>query len=186
MDQADQLLAGKPQSAPEYGDQAMFELVYSCGLRLAEVIGLDLDTVDQSNAQLRVIGKGSKERELPVGRQALSALQAWLKVRSTLAKSDEQALFVNQRGTRMGSRTVQHRLKKMAQDRGLPLHVHPHMLRHSFATHVLESSGDLRAVQELLGHADVSTTQIYTHLDFQHLADVYDKAHPRARREKED
>lgn len=186
VDQADQLLAGKPQSAPEYGDQAMFELVYSCGLRLAEVIGLDLETVDQSNAQLRVVGKGGKERELPVGRQALSALRDWLKVRSTLAKSDEKALFVNQRGTRMGSRTVQHRLKQMAQDRGLPLHVHPHMLRHSFATHLLESSGDLRAVQELLGHADISTTQIYTHLDFQHLADVYDKAHPRARRAKED
>ncbi len=186
VDQADQLLAGKPQSAPEFGDQAMFELVYSCGLRLAEVIGLDIDTVDQDNAQLRVVGKGGKERELPVGRQALSALKAWIAVRETMARSDEQALFVNQRGNRMGARTVQHRLKRMAQERGLPLHVHPHMLRHSFATHLLESSGDLRAVQELLGHADISTTQIYTHLDFQHLADVYDKAHPRARREKED
>ena len=186
VDQADQLLSGKADSAPEQGDLAMFELVYSCGLRLAEVIGLDVNTVDQDNAQLRVVGKGGKERELPVGRQALAALKAWLDVRSSMAKEDEQALFVNQRGTRMGSRTVQHRLKKLAQERGLPLHVHPHMLRHSFATHLLESSGDLRAVQELLGHADISTTQIYTHLDFQHLADVYDKAHPRARRAKDD
>ncbi len=182
VDQADQLLAGRPQSAPEIGDRAMFELVYSCGLRLAEVISLDTDTVDQANAQLRVVGKGGKERELPVGRQALDALQAWLRVRAGMAKPNETPLFVNQRGTRMGSRTIQHRLKKMAQEKGLPLHVHPHMLRHSFATHLLESSGDLRAVQELLGHADISTTQIYTHLDYQHLVDVYDKAHPRARR----
>lgn len=186
VDQADQLLAGNPKSAPEFADQAMFELVYSCGLRLAELIALDVGTVDQVNAQLRVVGKGGKERELPVGRRALNALKQWLKVRCTIAKNDENALFVNQRGTRMGSRTVQHRLKRLAQDRGLPLHVHPHMLRHSFATHLLESSGDLRAVQELLGHADISTTQIYTHLDFQHLADVYDKAHPRARRHQDD
>lgn len=182
VDQADQLLAGKPQGGPECCDQAMFELVYSCGLRLAELVSLDLGTVDQSNAQLRVVGKGGKERELPVGRQALKALRAWLALRSTMAKAGETALFVNQRGTRIGTRTVQHRLKNMAQERGLPLHVHPHMLRHSFATHLLESSGDLRAVQELLGHADISTTQIYTHLDYQHLAEVYDKAHPRARR----
>lgn len=182
VDQAEQLLAGKPQSPNDYCDQAMFELVYSCGLRLAELVGLDLETVDRDNAQLRVLGKGGKERELPVGRQALRALQAWLQVRPTVARPDEPALFVNQRGGRIGTRTVQHRLKAMAQARGLALHVHPHMLRHSFATHLLESSGDLRAVQELLGHADISTTQVYTHLDFQHLADVYDKAHPRARR----
>lgn len=186
VDQTDQLLAGTPRSALEHCDQAMFELVYSSGLRLAELIGLDVDTVEQSDGQLRVLGKGGKERELPVGRQALAALQGWLAIRYTMAKPDERALFVNQRGARIGSRTVQHRLKKLAQERGLPLHVHPHMLRHSFATHLLESSGDLRAVQELLGHADISTTQIYTHLDFQHLAGVYDKAHPRAKRRKKD
>jgi len=185
VDQAEQLLAGQPSDPRELCDQAMFEIVYSCGLRLAEVISLDIHTVDRSNGLLRVVGKGEKERELPVGKHALQALQAWLQVRTSVAHADEQALFVNTRGRRMGARTVQHRLAALAEAKGLPMHVHPHMLRHSFATHLLESSGDLRAVQELLGHADISTTQVYTHLDFQHLADVYDKAHPRAKRKQD-
>jgi len=166
-------------------DQAMMELIYSSGLRLAELVSLDIDTIDFRDGEMVVIGKGSKSRMLPVGAPAIAAIRAWIKLRITLIKDpNEKALFVNARGGRVSARTVQQRLARAAKLRGLDQHLHPHMLRHSFATHMLEASGDLRAVQELLGHANLSTTQIYTHLDFQHLASVYDGAHPRAQRKK--
>jgi integrase/recombinase XerC len=163
-------------------DRAMMELLYSSGLRLSELVGLDVGDYDNRQQQVRVLGKGSKQRYVPVGRLAVAALQEWLYQRSGLAVYGETALFVSQRGTRLCQRSVQLRLNHWRLQQGLEQHVHPHKLRHSFASHMLESSGDLRAVQEMLGHADISTTQIYTHLDFQHLASVYDKAHPRARR----
>lgn len=162
-------------------DRAMFELFYSSGLRLAELSGLDLDAVDLKSGEAQVTGKGSKTRIVPVGRAACDALAAWLPLRLPLAH-DTQALFVSQRGTRLSPRSVQLRLDRWAAKAGLGQNVHPHMLRHAFATHVLQSSGDLRAVQEMLGHASISTTQVYTHLDWQHLAKVYDQAHPRARK----
>ena len=163
-------------------DRAILELMYSSGLRLAECVGLDLYSVDIRDALVTVRGKGNKTRKVPVGKYALAAVSAWLKVRTQLAALGETALFVSTRGNRLSTRSVQQRLRHWALKQGLDTHVHPHMLRHSFATHMLESSGDLRAVQELLGHADISTTQIYTNLDFQHLAGVYDQAHPRARK----
>ena len=163
-------------------DQAMLELFYSSGLRLSELVGLDLDRLDLSGGLVRVHGKGNKVRELPVGRKAREALAAWLPLRA-LARPADGALFVSRQGRRLTSRAVQVRVRE-AGVRELGQHLHPHMLRHSFASHMLESSQDLRAVQELLGHADIATTQIYTHLDFQHLAAVYDQAHPRARRNK--
>jgi integrase/recombinase XerC len=163
-------------------DRALLELFYSSGLRLAELVAINVDDVDRRAATVRVLGKGRKERLVPVGRAALDALAAWLDDRRALAREGERALFVNRAGKRLGARTVQQRIAHHARARGLGRHVHPHMLRHSFATHLLESSADLRAVQELLGHANLSTTQVYTHLDFQHLAKVYDAAHPRARR----
>jgi integrase/recombinase XerC len=162
-------------------DRAMFELIYSSGLRLSELVGLDLNRVDPRTGEVRVTGKGSKDRIVPVGRQALVALETWLRLRHRVAK-DELALFVGARGARISPRVVQARLKQLALRRGISQRVHPHALRHSFASHVLQSSGDLRAVQEMLGHASLSTTQVYTHLDFQHLAQVYDKAHPRAKK----
>lgn len=162
-------------------DRAMFELLYSSGLRLAELVGLDVTSVDRTSGEVRVTGKGSKERIVPVGAKALAALANWLEVRVVLAK-DPAALFVGARGARIAPRVVQGRLKTLALSQGVTQNVHPHALRHSFASHVLQSSGDLRAVQEMLGHASLSTTQVYTHLDFQHLAKVYDQAHPRARR----
>lgn len=165
-------------------DRAIFELFYSSGLRLAEMVSLDRFDIDDSDSTLRVTGKGSRTRIVPVGRFARQAVRDWLKVRPQLAKSDEQALFVSRQGKRLAPRSIQQRLTYWARKQGLDGSVHPHMLRHSFASHLLESSADLRAVQELLGHADISTTQIYTHLDFQHLARVYDQAHPRARRLK--
>jgi integrase/recombinase XerC len=158
------------------------ELFYSSGLRLAELIGLDLRDLDLADRTVRVTGKGNKMRILPVGRKAITALQRWLSARNAMAKPDEKAIFVGRNGSRMGPRAVQLRLAALARQQGLPVKVHPHLFRHSFATHLLESSQDLRGVQELLGHADISTTQVYTHLDFQHLAHIYDKAHPRARR----
>ncbi|WP_355661920.1 tyrosine recombinase XerC [Halomonas salifodinae] len=164
-------------------DQAMLELFYSCGLRLAELAGLDLD--DLQPRRLRVLGKGAKPRQLPIGRRARQALDAWLRVRGQLALEGEPALFVGQRGSRLGHRAIQLRLARLARERGLAEHLHPHRLRHSFASHLLESSQDLRAVQELLGHANLSTTQVYTRLDWQHLAASYDAAHPRARRRPE-
>lgn len=162
-------------------DRALLELFYSSGLRLAELVALDLDDL-RGDGTIRVIGKGNKTRVLPVGRMADRALQAWLSVRTSWAKPQGRAVFVGVRGDRMSARTVQRVVARRARAQGVAQPVHPHMLRHSFASHVLESSGDLRAVQELLGHASISTTQIYTHLDFQHLAKVYDKAHPRARK----
>ena len=172
-----------PGDTPEVlRDRAMLELLYSSGLRLAELVGLDLGDVDLADATVRVLGKGRKVRIVPVGRAARAAIGAWQKVRVALARDAERALFVGPRGGRISPRTVQERVKHWARQSGLGQRVYPHLFRHSFATHVLESSGDLRGVQEMLGHADISTTQIYTHLDFQHLAQVYDKAHPRARK----
>ncbi|MBZ5487578.1 tyrosine recombinase XerC [Halomonas aquamarina] len=161
-------------------DQAMLELFYSSGLRLAELAALDLHDLQAS--RVRVIGKGSKPRQIPVGRRAQQALAEWLACRAGMAKEGEDALFVGQQGARLGHRAIQKRLAQLAITRGLPEHLHPHRLRHSFASHLLESSQDLRAVQELLGHANLSTTQVYTRLDWQHLATSYDAAHPRARR----
>ena len=163
-------------------DIAIMELAYSSGLRLSELLHTSLHDIDLGAGAIRVTGKGSKQRELPVGKHACEAIHCWLKLRAQFVRGDEDALFISRRGTRLSARAVQKRLAAHAKKCGLEPHLHPHMLRHSFASHVLESSGDLRAVQELLGHADLSTTQIYTHLDFQHLAKVYDKAHPRARR----
>ena len=163
-------------------DRALFELMYSSGLRVSESVGLNLNDLDLQAGMVRVIGKGHKTRVVPVGSKAREALRQWAKVRCSLASEHENALFAGRHGGRLSSRGVQKRLDTWATQRGLENKVHPHMLRHSFASHLLESSGDLRAVQELLGHADISSTQIYTHLDFQHLAQVYDKAHPRARK----
>lgn len=163
-------------------DKAIMELFYSSGLRLAELLGLDLPDLDLRDRTVRVLGKGRKARIVPVGREAAAALQRWLKERTAVAGIGEQAVFVGVNGRRLGPRIVQRRIARWAQLQGLPEHVHPHMFRHSFASHLLESSGDLRAVQELLGHANIGTTQVYTHLDFQHLARIYDAAHPRARR----
>ena len=163
-------------------DRAIMELLYSSGLRLAELVGLDLAALDLKDHTVRVLGKGSKTRIVPVGAKAREALAAWLTERGRLARTDTQALFVGRGGRRLGGRAIQNRLSYWARRQGLAQHVHPHLFRHSFASHLLESSGELRGVQELLGHADISTTQIYTHLDFQHLARTYDATHPRARR----
>ena len=182
LDQVTRLLDITERDAAACRDRAMLELMYSSGLRLAELISLDHGGIDMREGLVRVTGKGRKTRILPVGRKAIDALKAWAHRRAELAAPGENALFVGVRGRRIGASSVQARIDYWARRAGLPGHVHPHMLRHSFATHVLESSGDLRAVQELLGHADISTTQVYTHLDFQHLARVYDRAHPRARR----
>jgi integrase/recombinase XerC len=170
-------------------DHAITELLYGCGLRVAEVTGLDLTGgdraagwIDLEDATAHVLGKGSKRRSVPVGGPALDALRDWLRLRSSLAGSQEPALFVSRLGSRLTANQLRNRLQAQAQQAGLPTRVHPHMLRHSFASHVLQSSGDLRAVQELLGHASIGTTQRYTQLDFQHLAKAYDAAHPRAKR----
>ena len=163
-------------------DKAILELLYSSGLRLSELTGLAEDDVNLRDATVRVTGKGSKTRIVPVGSHAIAALKAWLPARGQLARPTAKALFVGQDGKALGPRAVQTRLKQWAMKLGLADKVHPHALRHSFASHLLQSSGDLRAVQELLGHASISTTQVYTHLDFQHLAKAYDAAHPRARR----
>lgn len=172
----------KPLSVIEIRDLAIFELIYSSGLRLSELTESNIDDADFIEQNITVTGKGRKTRKLPIGQKAIDALLLWLEKRPEYLKNKEEpALFINQRGTRISPRSVQQRLEKLASQR-LGRHVHPHMLRHSFATHMLESSANLRAVQELLGHADISTTQIYTHLDFQHLAKVYDSAHPRARK----
>lgn len=163
-------------------DHAMCELFYSSGLRLAELVGLDIGDLDLTDATVVVTGKGSKTRVVPVGSHAIKAISSWLNVRSTLAHPEEKAMFVSRRGGRMTPRAVEYRLKTWSLLQGVASNVHPHTLRHSFASHLLQSSGDLRAVQEMLGHANISTTQIYTHLDFQHLAKVYDQTHPRARK----
>lgn len=183
VDEMQQLLAGDADEDIVFRDQAMFELLYGCGLRLSELTGLNLfDCL--GDGTIRVTGKGAKQRILPLGKTATTSLQAWLKVRGNLAKETEPAIFVSKRGTRISNRQVANRLKQMATHQAIDQTVSPHKLRHSFATHVLESSGDLRAVQELLGHENLSTTQVYTHLDFQHLAKVYDAAHPRAKKRK--
>lgn len=170
-------------------DKAILELFYSSGLRLSELVNLDIDDYQPGNTSVKVLGKGNKERLIPVGKEARSALSLWLNTRSSLLKIatngiPENALFLNQNGSRLKQRSVQQRIKRWGEKQGIDRPVHPHMLRHSFASHILESSGDLRSVQELLGHSDISTTQIYTHLDFQHLAQVYDKSHPRAKKKK--
>ncbi len=165
-------------------DRAILELFYSSGLRLSELVSLDVGDIDFSAGEARVTGKGNKTRIVPVGRYAQIAIRQWLSVRPQIAKENEQAIFVSRRGGRLATRSVEKRLKDWAIRQGISRNVHPHMLRHSFASHMLESSGDLRAVQELLGHQNISTTQIYTHLDFQHLAKVFDSAHPRAKRKK--
>ncbi|MBT8108391.1 MAG: tyrosine recombinase XerC [Gammaproteobacteria bacterium] len=163
-------------------DRAILELLYSSGLRLAELVDLDVGDVDMQDATVRVTGKGNKDRIVPVGRFALQALRQWAITRGDLAGAGEKALFVSNRGQRISPRSVQARVKHWAKKQGIDANVYPHLFRHSFATHVLESSHDLRGVQELLGHANISTTQVYTHLDFQHLAQIYDQTHPRARR----
>ena len=163
-------------------DRAILELLYSSGLRLAELTDLNVGDVDMHEATVHVTGKGNKDRIIPVGRQALKALRQWTITRGDLADAEEKALFVSNRGSRISTRSVQSRVKHWAKQQGIDANVYPHLFRHSFATHVLESSHDLRGVQELLGHANISTTQVYTHLDFQHLAQIYDQTHPRARK----
>jgi integrase/recombinase XerC len=163
-------------------DRALFELAYSSGLRLAELAGVDLDRVDLDRGEVRVWGKGAKERVVPVGAAACAAIRAWLPARAAFPSVDPKALFLGRSGARISPRTIERRLDVWAVKQGLAQHVHPHMLRHSFASHVLQSSGDLRAVQEMLGHASIASTQVYTHLDFQYLAQAYDRAHPRAKR----
>ncbi|HVF64528.1 MAG TPA: tyrosine recombinase XerC [Casimicrobiaceae bacterium] len=165
-------------------DRAIVELAYSSGLRLGELAGLSCEALNLAEREVSVIGKGAKERLVPVGEAAHDALQIWLRLRADVAKHAEHALFVNRRGERLSARAIERRLALQAVRQGLDRHVHPHMLRHSFASHVLQSSGDLRAVQELLGHASIASTQVYTHLDWQHLAKAYDAAHPRARKKK--
>ena len=165
-------------------DRAIMELLYSSGLRLAELVGLDVTGLHMADRTVTVLGKGRKERSVPVGSVALEALKKWLQERATLVKPGEPALFVSRRGRRLGPRAVQKLVAQWAVRQGLSMHVYPHLFRHSFATHLLESSRELRGVQELLGHASISTTQVYTHLDFQHLARIYEDSHPRARARK--
>lgn len=181
-DQMARLLELPPGDVFVTRDRAIMELFYSSGLRLAELTSLDMQHLHLHDRVVQVKGKGQKERIVPVGRIALEALNKWIAERAGLAKPDEVALFVGRTGRRLGHRAVQARVAYWARRQGLPMHVHPHLFRHSFASHLLESSGELRGVQELLGHADISTTQIYTHLDFQHLARIYDATHPRARK----
>ena len=176
-DQAVQLVDIKELDLLSLRDHAILELFYSSGLRLAELVGLNFNTLDLANGT-----KGNKTRIVPVGSHAIHAIQIWLSARTSIAKPDQPALFITKQGRRISPRAIQYRLKEWAIKQGINSDVHPHMLRHSFATHVLQSSGDLRAVQEMLGHANISTTQVYTHLDFQHLAKVYDQAHPRAKK----
>lgn len=183
-DQIGRLLEIPAEDALAIRDRALMELFYSSGLRLSELVSLDQGDVDLRDETVRVTGKGRRTRIVPVGRMAREALARWQRERAALAAIDETALFVGQTGRRLGQRAIQQRVAYWARRQGLPVHVHPHLFRHSFATHLLESSQDLRGVQELLGHADIGTTQVYTHLDFQHLARIYDKAHPRARRKR--
>ena len=180
VDQVNQLLSFTTANWIDFRDHAIIELLYSSGLRLAELSGLNLTELDLKECSVRVTGKGNKTRTLPVGRQAVEALKIWLQYRQNKVATESTAMFLNIHGKRLSPRSIQDRLKKISIRQGMQGKIHPHMLRHSFASHMLESSGDLRAVQELLGHQNISTTQIYTHLDFQHLAKVYDKAHPRA------
>ncbi len=186
VDQIAGLLNSKPGSVFEIRDLAMWEFFYSSGLRLSELVDLNLEDTNLVDGSAFIQkGKGGKSRIVPVGRCAVEAIRNWLNVRKTLALPTINALFVSKFGQRLTSRSVQYRLERWCRHKGIPEHVNPHMLRHSFASHLLESSGDLRAVQELLGHSNISTTQIYTHLDFQHLAEVYDRAHPRAKKARQ-
>jgi integrase/recombinase XerC len=182
-DSIDRLLDIRDKSPLAVRDKAIMELFYSSGLRLSELAALTWDRLDLGSGMVSVTGKGRRERMVPVGRKAAEALLEWRKARAAFAGLEEPAVFVSSRGKPISTRAIQSRIRHWATRQGLPQNVHPHLLRHSFASHVLESSGDLRAVQELLGHADISTTQVYTHLDFQHLAKVYDKAHPRAQKQ---
>ncbi|WGE33751.1 tyrosine recombinase XerC [Actinobacillus genomosp. 1] len=184
-EQVGQLLSSDSHEPSDLRDLAMMELMYSSGLRLSELQGLDLGDMDLAGREVRLLGKGNKERIVPIGSKALEALHHWLEVRSQF-KPQDNAVFLNKRGGRLSHRSIQLVMQKWGEKQGLESHLHPHKLRHSFATHMLEASGDLRAVQELLGHSNLSTTQIYTHLDFQHLAKIYDAAHPRARRKKQE
>jgi integrase/recombinase XerC len=181
-DQMARLLDIPPGDSFVMRDRAIMELLYSSGLRLAELVGLDVDSLQLAEGMVRVLGKGNKTRIVPVGSIAVDVLKKWLLERATLAKPEEKALFVGRGGKRLGPRAVQTRVGLWARRQGLSMHVYPHLFRHSFATHLLESSRELRGVQELLGHADISTTQVYTHLDFQHLARIYESSHPRARK----
>ena len=176
----EQLLNFKPSNTIEIRDMAIVELMYSSGLRVSETVNINISDFEENMSFLRVIGKGSKTRLVPMGRFAINAINNWLNERGKISNNTD-ALFLNSKGSRLSVRSIQLRLKKMAIKQGLPP-VHPHMLRHSFATHMLESSGDLRTIQELLGHSSLSTTQIYTKLDYQHLAKIYDKSHPRAKK----
>lgn len=186
VDQISGLLEAGANSALEIRDLAIFELFYSSGLRLSELAALNLADIDLADNSLMVrSGKGGKSRILPIGSKAVTAINNWLELRQKNAAVSDSAVFVSTRGTRLGQRSIELRLEQWCKNKGIAEHIHPHMLRHSFASHLLESSQDLRAVQELLGHSNISTTQIYTHLDFQHLADVYDKAHPRAKKKLE-
>lgn len=182
-EQVAQLLNTEAITPLEIRDLAMMELMYSSGLRLSELQGLDLDRMDLATREVCLLGKGNKERIVPIGSKALEAIHRWLEVRMSFNPQDN-AVFLNNRGGRLSHRSIQLIMEKWGRKQGLETHLHPHKLRHSFATHMLEGSGDLRAVQELLGHSSLATTQIYTHLDFQHLAKVYDAAHPRARKKK--
>ncbi len=184
VDQAAQFVAIEGDSVLALRDRALLELIYSSGLRLAEAVGLNILDIDLNDALVTVTGKGNKTRVLPIGSHAITAIKAWLPQRKLYLKTENAALFITQRGTRITHRAVQLRMQQLSIRQGMDTPVHPHMLRHSFASHMLESSSDLRLVQEMLGHANISTTQIYTHLDFQHLAKVYDSAHPRAQRKK--
>ncbi|MEO8102573.1 MAG: tyrosine recombinase XerC [Betaproteobacteria bacterium] len=183
-DEAVRLVSFADDTPEGIRDRAIFELLYSSGLRVSEVTALDTDGIDFSTCEVRVTGKGNKTRIVPVGKHAMEAIWRWLKTRRTFKGASGSALFLGSRGKRIGPRVVQMRIKRWATQQGLTIDPHPHMLRHSFASHVLQSSGDLRAVQEMLGHASIASTQVYTHLDFQHLAKVYDTAHPRAKRKK--
>ncbi len=181
-DELDHLLSLDENDPLAVRDMAIMELFYGCGLRLAELVSLDLEQLSRGQTELKLTGKGNKDRRLPIGEKAHAAVQRWIKLRGQLAKEDEPALFVSKRGSRISKTAIAQRLKKWAAAKGMPQRIYPHLMRHSFASHILESSHDLRAVQELLGHENLSTTQIYTHLDFQHLAQVYDAAHPRAKK----
>ena len=183
-DEVNQLLSNTSDTFLATRDQAMAELFYSSGLRLSELVTLNYNELDLKNRTVTVTGKGQKTRVLPIGRMAGVALKKWLRWRKQYFTEGEKAIFISERGKRLGQRSIQQRLRRLGITQHLDQPVHPHMLRHSFASHLLESSGDLRAVQELLGHANISTTQIYTHLDFQHLAKVYDQAHPRAQKKE--
>ncbi len=185
-DQMARLLTFRSDATLDVRDKAIMELFYSSGLRLSELVGLDVGDLDLADRTVRVTGKGQKTRVVPVGSHAAKAVSAWIKERTTIAAVGELALFVGQNGARLGPRTIQRRISQWAIRQGVGVHMHPHMFRHSFATHLLESSQDLRGVQELLGHANISTTQVYTHLDFQHLAKIYDRSHPRARKRARD